>query len=164
MTASKNAARVAVKAAACANQPAGKPSDVFDCIAMGIPREEWEASLDNDKARVWSAWMKQGESAQTHTQDEESEPVNLHGLYRFQSECGYDNDLTLSAYQVQNITRRLRGIRAITGVLMAAGFREDLSLGDYLEGGLKDAVYALACDADADLEQANAKARKVGAA
>lgn len=164
MTACKNAARVAVKAAACANQPDGKPSDVFDCIAMGIPREEWEASLDNDKARAWSAWMKQGEPAQAYPRGEESEPVNLHGLYRYQSECGYENDLTLSAYQVQNITRRLRGIRAITGVLMAAGCREDLSLGDYLEGGLKDAVYALVCDAGEDLEQANAKARKVGAA
>ena len=34
--------------------PTAKPCDVFDCIAAGIPREEWEAALDNDAARAWS--------------------------------------------------------------------------------------------------------------
>lgn len=65
MTTTKNAASVAVKAAACANQPAANPRDVLDCIAMGIPREDWEASLDNDEAQAWSVWLAQGETAQT---------------------------------------------------------------------------------------------------
>lgn len=64
MTKQDNAARVAVQAAACTNQPVDKPRDVLDCIAMGIPRRDWEASLDNDEAQAWNVWLKQGETAQ----------------------------------------------------------------------------------------------------
>ena len=47
---------------------------------------------------------------------------------------------------------------------MAAGDREALSLGDNLEFGLVDALYALATDANADLESENEKALKEGGA
>ncbi len=49
MTASKNAARVAVKAAACPDAAAkDKPQDVFDCMAMDLPREQWPADCLNE--------------------------------------------------------------------------------------------------------------------
>lgn len=57
MTTKKNAARVAVKAAAL---PKGAPLDVFDCLAAGIPEDQWEAALDHDQARAWNAWLAQG--------------------------------------------------------------------------------------------------------
>ena len=63
MTTKKNAARVAVEAAACANQVSGKPRDVLDCIALGIPREDWECALSNDEAQAWSAWLAQDKRA-----------------------------------------------------------------------------------------------------
>jgi hypothetical protein len=59
MTTQKNAAQVAVKAAACANQAAGKPCDVFDCIAAGIPREQWADAL----AQAEPAPYARGESS-----------------------------------------------------------------------------------------------------
>lgn len=118
MNARKNAASVAVQAAACANQAGSVPSQALD----------------------------------------------LHSLYLRNFDCGYHNDLALPAYRVQGIARRLRGIKAITGILMAAGDREALSLGDNLEFGLVDALYALATDANADLESANEKALKEGGA
>ena len=121
MNARKNAASVAVQAAACANQ---------------------------------------AESAHCT----EPQPLDLHSLYLRNFDCGYHNDLALPAYQVQGIARRLRGIKAITGILMAAADREALSLGDNLEFGLVDALYALATDANADLESANEKALKEGGA
>lgn len=61
MSTKNNAASKAVKAAALpATATQAKPCDVFDCIAMGIPREDWERALNNDEARAWSAWLAQG--------------------------------------------------------------------------------------------------------
>lgn len=60
MTTKKNAARVAVEAAACANQATGQPRDVLDCIALGIPREDWEYALNPEEAQAWNAWLAQG--------------------------------------------------------------------------------------------------------
>lgn len=34
-----------------------QPRDVFDCMAAGIPRDEWEAALDHSEARAWAAWL-----------------------------------------------------------------------------------------------------------
>lgn len=63
MTTKKNAARVAVEAAACANQATGQPRDVFDCIALSIPREDWKRALNNEEAQAWNAWLVQGKRA-----------------------------------------------------------------------------------------------------
>lgn len=57
MTTPNNAARLAVEAAAYPKQAAAKPRDVFDCIAAGIPREQWEAALGHDDARKWNSWL-----------------------------------------------------------------------------------------------------------
>lgn len=136
MNARNNAAIEAVKAAACTNQAVGKRREDLETPIVGV--EEAEA---------------------------QPKPLNLHDLYLLQSDCDYHSAITLQACEVQSITRRMRGIRAITGILMAAADRDAFSLGDNLEFGLIDALFALATDADADLESANAKAlKKVGAA
>lgn len=57
MSTPKNAACVAVEAAALSKS---LPRDVFDCIAAGIPRNEWERALDNDEAKAWNIWLSQG--------------------------------------------------------------------------------------------------------
>lgn len=64
MTSKKHAAQVAVKAAAL---PKPTPRDVLDCIAAGIPRDDWEATLDNDEACAWSNWLAQGKQPQSET-------------------------------------------------------------------------------------------------
>lgn len=121
MNARKNAASVAVQAAACANQAGSAP----------------------------------------HA---EPQPFDVNSLYLRSHNCGYHNGLALPAHQVQDIARRLRGIKAISAILMAAGDRDALSLGDNLEFGLVDALYALATDATTDLEAANELALKKGGA
>lgn len=46
MTKQNNAAQVAVKAAACPDTPAkDKPQDVFDCMAMDLPRAQWAEAM-----------------------------------------------------------------------------------------------------------------------
>ena len=156
MTASKNAARVAVKAAALPNSA---PRDVFDCIAADISRKDWEASLDHEEARAWSNWLALGKQAQP-----EAAPLDLHDLCDTQTACGFTNDLTLSAREVQAVTARLRGITAISALFIAAGDSEALKLGEWMQGGLTEALHALAEDAHSVLEWRNEKAKKGGAA
>lgn len=38
-------------------QRTANPCDVFDCIAAGIPRADWESALDSDTAKQWSNWL-----------------------------------------------------------------------------------------------------------
>ncbi|EHN66374.1 hypothetical protein [Comamonas testosteroni] len=44
-------------AARQSTQRTAKPRDVFDCIAAGIPRADWELALDTDAAKQWSNWL-----------------------------------------------------------------------------------------------------------
>lgn len=55
--------------------------------------------------------------------------LDLHAVFRLQEECGYTRDLVLDAYSAQRLTGRLRGITALTGVLMA-GDSLEVSLGE----------------------------------
>lgn len=64
MTASKNAARVAVKAAACPDAAAKhKPQDVLDCMAMGLPREQWAEALEGESRQQMQKACIQGVDA-----------------------------------------------------------------------------------------------------
>lgn len=95
---------------------------------------------------------------------DESAPIDLHRLYQQQAACGYTRDLLLSCSTVQGITARLRGISAITAVLIAADDSESLCLGAWLSAGLIEAVHALASDAHCDIERINNRAAKEGCA
>lgn len=94
-------------------------------------------------------------STQAAIQTQDDQPLDMHRLYRAQSGCGYDNTLTLLPGDVQAIASRLRGITALSAVLMVAGDSERLKLGDWLHGGLCDAMHALAEDAGEVLERYN---------
>lgn len=91
---------------------------------------------------------------------EESAPLDLHRLYQQQAACGYTRDLVLNATQVQDLVTRLRGINAITAVLIAGDNTEQLHLGDWLRAGLTEAISALTWDMANDLERINERARK----
>ena len=91
---------------------------------------------------------------------DESAPLNLHHLYQQQAACGYTRDLVLRAHQVQDLVSRLRGINAITAVLIAGDDTEQLHLGDWLRAGLTEAVGALAWDMTEHLERINERACK----
>lgn len=92
--------------------------------------------------------------------NQEKQPVNLHAEYRQQSECGYVRDLVLSAREVQAVTSRLRGITAISALFIAAGDSETLKLGEWLEGGLNEAIHALAEDANSIFEWRNERTKE----
>lgn len=56
MTADKNAACVAVKVAACLDTAAkAQPQDVFDCIAMDLPRAQWGQAMSEPAKKQTSA-------------------------------------------------------------------------------------------------------------
>ena len=97
-------------------------------------------------------------------QDFDDQPLDVHATYQTQAECGYVSGLTLSAHEVKSITARLRGISAISALFIAAGDSDALQLGKWIEGGLNDALHALAEDAHSFLEHRNEKAKKGGAA
>lgn len=104
MTTPKNAARVAVAAAALPNQAQTQPRDVFDCIAAGIPRGQWEAALTHVEATEWNAWLGQAH-AKTSFLDEQEQQLRTareaqrqerirngifdlgEGLWRMESAC-----------------------------------------------------------------------------
>lgn len=97
---------------------------------------------------------------------DEQSPLDLHDLYHQQEAAGYSRDLTLPSHVVQSLAQSLRGINAVTAVLIA-GDNETLRLGDWLRGGLIEAANALSWSMSNDLERANehaARAQKGGAA
>lgn len=87
-------------------------------------------------------------------------PVDLHALYRQQSQCGYDNPLTLLQCEAADMAASLRGLIAVTAVLQAATDSDGVVLGDWIKGGLHDALHQLARDAQATLEHANTRTEK----
>lgn len=53
---------------------AATPRDVFDCIAAGIPRADWESALDSDAARQWSNWLGEaGSKPDTQSVDSQAQ-------------------------------------------------------------------------------------------
>ena len=102
-------------------------------------------------------------TAQPAPAENELRPLDLHGLYRQQAACGYTHGINLSSHQAQAIAARLRGITAITSLFIAATDSEALTLGEWLRGGLVEAVHTLAWDVSRDMEEANNR-KKGGAA
>lgn len=181
MTAKKNAARVAVEAAALPATAATqvKPRDVFDCIAMGISREDWEFSLNSDEARAWNTWLRQWSLrafAKTrkekemqhehpkHTYAADGKTFNLHDLYLRNSACGYPEKTLLPLGSAAKVAARLRGINAVSAVLIAGSDEGDIELGAWMRGGLAEAIHALAEDAFNELERCKEWTEKGGAA
>lgn len=90
---------------------------------------------------------------------QESTALDLHAQYLQQSACSYSQPLALHAHQAQQLAASLRGITAITAVLMAE--EEDvLHLGNWLRAGLIDAVHTMARSATDELEAIHEHARR----
>lgn len=91
------------------------------------------------------------------------QPLDLHALYLQQSACKYVHGVYLTQPEAKAIATRLSGIAAITSVFIAASDSETLVLGEWLHGGLLDAVQALTWDISDCIEQAGDR-KKGGAA
>jgi len=95
---------------------------------------------------------------QTVNQEAEEQNFNLHAACQDAAECGFSRALTLHPKDVQKVAARLRGVVAIGALLTADTVQFDM--GDWLRGGLAEAVWALATDAQNVLEKANTEAQK----
>ncbi|MBA4263789.1 MAG: hypothetical protein C0453_01795 [Comamonadaceae bacterium] len=93
---------------------------------------------------------------------EDTGEFDLHEAYQLAQECGFERDLILRSDQVQQIAARLRGISSISAVLITDTV--DVKLGDYLRGGLVEAVNALANDTAEILEVVNSLQKTKAAA
>ena len=101
---------------------------------------------------------KQAQAAIKSDSEAQATPLNLHAMYRQQASCDFTRSLLLMPDTVESIASRLRGISAIGAVLTAATDDESLVIGEWMHGGLLDALRYLAADAHADLEHANERA------
>lgn len=101
-------------------------------------------------------------ATETVNEAQADDRLDVHDSYRMASECGYHHDLLIDKNQAQGLAARLRGISCITGVLMTDGV--DTDLGEYLRGGLVEAVHALVEDAAGILEHINTRAEKAAQA
>lgn len=90
----------------------------------------------------------------------QSQAVNVHDLFLEMSACGYTHSLTLSDTEAKGIASRLRGISAVSALLIAGGDEDSLELGDWMRSGLLEALHALADDAGSFLSRSNTRAQK----
>lgn len=74
---------------------------------------------------------------------EEPGPLDLHDLYRLQHSAGYHHKLTLLPHEAQRIAANLRGLSAINSILIASSDSQSMVLGEWLSGGLFDAIGSL---------------------
>lgn len=81
--------------------------------------------------------------------------VDLHALYRRAAVCGYGDALTFTGSNVQSIQARLRGITAVSAVLIAEVGSTDIDLGAWMRSGLVEAVHAMAVDASWEIDRLN---------
>lgn len=144
MTTRNNAAQVAVKAAALPSATKNKARTAHTATE----------NKDNDMQTT----DKQAQAAIKSDNEAQATPLNLHDMYRQQASCDFTRSLLLTPNTVQSIAARLRGISAIGAVLTAATDDESLVIGEWMHGGLLDALRYLAADAHADLEHANERA------
>lgn len=95
----------------------------------------------------------------TPTRDELAQDANaavdLHALYRRAAVCGYGDALTFTASNVQSIQARLRGITAVSAILIAEVGSTEIDLGAWMRSGLVEAVHALAADASREIDRLN---------
>lgn len=132
MTSKTNAARPAVKAAAC--------------LDTGLDT----VSLDTARADAMQ------------TADHDDQPLDIHEMYKRNKCCGLSQDVLLTEFEAQAISTRLDGLNALSALFIAADDTDSIHLSGWLTGGLRRAMYALAEDAQAVLYRANDRAVKAG--
>lgn len=90
----------------------------------------------------------------------DTQPIDLHAIYRMQSQAGYTHGVYLHAHQVQDMASRLRSISAISAVLVAGCDPEMFKMSGWMQGGLFEAIHVIASDAQAAIERAHDSAVK----
>ena len=111
-----------------------------------------------NKENTMQTTEQQAQAAIKSDNEAQATPLNLHAMYRQQASCDFTRSLLLMPDTVESIASRLRGISAIGAVLTAATDDESLVIGEWMHGGLLDALRHLAADAHAALEHANERA------
>ena len=144
MSTNNDAAQVAVKAAAL---PSATKNKAHTARTATETKENDMQTTD-----------KQAQAAIKSDNEAQATPLNLHAMYRQQASCDFTRSLLLTPNTVESIASRLRGISAIGAVLTAATDDESLVIGEWMHGGLLDALRHLAADAHAALEHANERA------
>ena len=144
MSTNNDAAQVAVKAAAL---PSATKNKAHTARTATETKENDMQTTD-----------KQAQAAIKSDSEAQATPLNLHAIYRQQASCDFTRSLLLMPDTVESIASRLRGISAIGAVLTAATDDESLVIGEWMHGGLLDALRHLAADAHAALEHANERA------
>ncbi|MFC7410880.1 hypothetical protein [Hydrogenophaga atypica] len=99
-------------------------------------------------------------NARTHEPTTKEHRLDLHAEYVAQSSAGYDASLTLHPREVQALATRLRAISAIAAVLQAGDSLDVCVLGDYMRGGLIEAIDVMSGDAQGVLSVAHDRATK----
>ena len=144
MSTNNDAAQVAVKAAAL---PSATKNKAHTARTATETKENDMQTTD-----------KQAQAAIKSDNEAQATPLNLHAMYRQQASCDFTRSLLLMPDTVESIASRLRGISAIAALLTAATDDESLVIGEWMHGGLLDALRHLAADAHAALEHANERA------
>lgn len=88
----------------------------------------------------------------------EDHVLDLHDEYSAAKTCGYDIDQILRSFDAQRIAARMRGISSIAAVLQVENGTSSCRLGDYIRGGMIEAIDALAGDVQDILERSNDRA------
>lgn len=100
-------------------------------------------------------------TASISTQTDEA--VNLHEIYQRNSACGFNRALHLRTDDVQSLSSRLRGIRAISALFIATANSEAVDMSEWMRSGLVEAVHVLAGDAHVILELENERVEEARA-
>lgn len=92
--------------------------------------------------------------------EQENAPLNLHETYwQMTDEACFDHEVILHPSQAGELASRLRGIKAVTAVLIAGCDEDVLELGNWMRGGLVTAAHILAKDAFHALDRIAERAR-----
>ncbi|QXL83271.1 hypothetical protein [Comamonas sp. NLF-1-9] len=83
------------------------------------------------------------------------EPLDLHEIYMAQAFGDFSAGVRLGAFDARRLAQRLRGIEAISAVLLACGDDNRLRISARMLSGLADAVHALALEAIDVLDRAD---------
>ena len=82
--------------------------------------------------------------------------ISLHDEYQNAHACGIDADVSMFSVSAQSLAAKMRGIEAITAVLMAESFEGEVdsgvTLSNWLRHGLIEAAHALTADMRAEFD------------
>lgn len=88
------------------------------------------------------------------------QPIDMHAMYRMQTEAGFECGIQMHAHQVQSMAERMRAIVAVSAVLVSMSDKDMFKVSSWMQGGLVDAIHVIASDAEHELERMHERAMK----